>query len=103
METVQQNGRLTLFPTKFPSNIYSILYDYSLVHFYTMHNILQYAAEYSYKRKEKFGSQVLRRVIWSKFSFGCGIIVYLEMDALFFFSFRSFIFRKTSDFARFFQ
>jgi len=27
METVQQNGRFTLFSCKFPSNIYSILYD----------------------------------------------------------------------------
>ena len=26
METVQQNGRLTLFTSKFPSNIYSILF-----------------------------------------------------------------------------
>jgi len=26
METVQQNGRFTLFSSKFPSNIYSILY-----------------------------------------------------------------------------
>jgi len=26
METVQQNGRCTLFSRKFPSNIYSILY-----------------------------------------------------------------------------
>ena len=26
METVQQNGRLTLFSSKFPSNIFSILY-----------------------------------------------------------------------------
>ena len=29
METVQQNGRFTLFSSKFPSNIYSILF----VHF----------------------------------------------------------------------
>ena len=29
METVQQNGRFTLFSSKFPSNIYSILYVYS--------------------------------------------------------------------------
>ena len=28
METVQQNGRFTLFSCKFPSNIYSILYVY---------------------------------------------------------------------------
>ena len=27
METVQQNGRFILFSSKFPSNIYSILYD----------------------------------------------------------------------------
>jgi len=27
METVQQNGRFTLFSSKFPSNVYSILYD----------------------------------------------------------------------------
>ena len=27
METVQQNGRYTLFSSKFPSNIYSILYE----------------------------------------------------------------------------
>ena len=26
METVQQNGRFTLFSSKFPSNIYSILF-----------------------------------------------------------------------------
>jgi len=30
IETVQQNGRFTLFSSKFPSNIYSILYDYTL-------------------------------------------------------------------------
>ena len=29
METVQQNGRFTLFSSKFPSNIYSILFVYS--------------------------------------------------------------------------
>ena len=29
METVQQNGRFTLFSSKFPSNIYSILYGYT--------------------------------------------------------------------------
>ena len=29
METVQQNGRLTLFSSKFPSNIYSILFAYT--------------------------------------------------------------------------
>ena len=28
METVQQNGRFTLFSSKFPSNIYSILYGF---------------------------------------------------------------------------
>jgi len=28
METVQQNVRFTLFSSKFPSNIYSILYGY---------------------------------------------------------------------------
>ena len=28
METVQQNGRFTHFSSKFPSNIYSILYGY---------------------------------------------------------------------------
>ena len=28
METVQQNGRFTLFSSKFSSNIYSILYVY---------------------------------------------------------------------------
>ena len=27
METVQQNGRFTLFSSKFPSNIYSILFE----------------------------------------------------------------------------
>ena len=27
MDTVQQNGRFTLFSSKFPSNIYSILFD----------------------------------------------------------------------------
>ena len=27
METVQQNGRFTLFSSKFPSNIYSIIFD----------------------------------------------------------------------------
>ena len=26
METVQQNGRFTLFSSKFPSNIYSVLF-----------------------------------------------------------------------------
>ena len=31
METVQQNGRFTLFSSKFPSNIYSILYGNNLV------------------------------------------------------------------------
>ena len=30
METVQQNGRFTLFSSKFPSNIYSILNNCSL-------------------------------------------------------------------------
>ena len=30
METVQQNGRFTLFSSKFPSNIYSILYGNTL-------------------------------------------------------------------------
>jgi len=30
METVQQNGRFTLFSSKFPSNIYSILFDCKL-------------------------------------------------------------------------
>ena len=30
METVQQNGRFTLFSSKFPSNIYSILFAYSI-------------------------------------------------------------------------
>ena len=30
METVQQNGRFTLFSSKFPSNIYSILYEYEV-------------------------------------------------------------------------
>ena len=29
METVQQNGRFTLFSTKFHSNIYSILFVYN--------------------------------------------------------------------------
>ena len=29
METVQQNGRFTLFSSKFPSDIYSILYAYT--------------------------------------------------------------------------
>ena len=29
METVQQNGRFTLFSSKLPSNIYSILFAYS--------------------------------------------------------------------------
>ena len=28
METVQQNGRFTLFSSKFPSNIYSILFGF---------------------------------------------------------------------------
>ena len=28
METVQQNGRFTLFSSKFPSSIYSILFAY---------------------------------------------------------------------------
>jgi len=28
METVQQNGRFTLYSRKFPSNIYSILFGY---------------------------------------------------------------------------
>ena len=28
METVQQNGRFTLFSSKFHFNIYSILFDY---------------------------------------------------------------------------
>ena len=28
METVQQNGRFTLFPSKFHSNIYSILFGW---------------------------------------------------------------------------
>ena len=28
METVEQNGRFTLFSCKFPSNIYSILYGF---------------------------------------------------------------------------
>jgi len=28
METVQQNGRFTLFPNKFHSNIYSILFGW---------------------------------------------------------------------------
>ena len=31
METVQQNGRFTVFSSKFPSNIYSILYVYMYV------------------------------------------------------------------------
>jgi len=30
METVQQNGRFTLFSSKFPSNIYSILFGKNL-------------------------------------------------------------------------
>ena len=30
MESVQQNGRFTLFSSKFHSNIYSILYGFSL-------------------------------------------------------------------------
>jgi len=35
LETVQQNGRFTLFSSKFPSNIYSILYgDKTLLKFY---------------------------------------------------------------------
>ena len=34
METVQQNGRFTLFSSKFPSNIYSILYGPDLVQFF---------------------------------------------------------------------
>ena len=29
METVQQNGRFTLFSSKFPSNIYSILFAWN--------------------------------------------------------------------------
>ena len=29
METVQQNGSFSLFSSKFHSNIYSILYEYS--------------------------------------------------------------------------
>ena len=28
METVQQNGRFTLFSSKFPSNVYSILFGW---------------------------------------------------------------------------
>ena len=31
METVQQNGRFTLSLSKFPSNIYSILYAYNTI------------------------------------------------------------------------
>jgi len=31
METVQQNGRFTLLSSKFPSNIYSILFDYQVL------------------------------------------------------------------------
>ena len=31
METVQQNGRFTLFSSKFHSNIYSILFDFTKV------------------------------------------------------------------------
>ena len=30
METVQRNGRFTLFSSKFPSNIYSILFVYRI-------------------------------------------------------------------------
>ena len=33
-ETVQQNGRFTLFSSKFPSNIYSILYGWNIFSFW---------------------------------------------------------------------
>ena len=39
MEIVQQNGRFTLVSSKFPSNIYSILYDHT-----TPFCIVQYRA-----------------------------------------------------------
>ena len=40
METVQQNGRFTLFSSKFPS-IYSILYAYGPEHLFIEKNFLQ--------------------------------------------------------------
>ena len=40
METVQQNGRFTLFSSKFPSNIYSILFvDKAIVNKHLLVNI----------------------------------------------------------------
>ena len=35
METVQQNGRFTLFSSKFPSNIYFILFGSNALNFNT--------------------------------------------------------------------
>ena len=36
METVQQNGRFTLFSIKFPSNIYSILFGCKDINIYLL-------------------------------------------------------------------
>ena len=47
METVQQNGRFTLFSSKFPSNIYSILYGHT-----TPFCIVLYHAVYRQHRTE---------------------------------------------------
>jgi len=55
METVQQNGRFTLFSSKFPSNIYSILYDYTVYRVYSpikyrtyrVHSPMQYRTIYT--------------------------------------------------------
>ena len=42
METVQQNGRFTLFSSKFPTNIYSILYGSRLIsHWMLIHDYQQ--------------------------------------------------------------
>ena len=43
METVQQNGRFTLFSTKFHSSIYSILFG-SNPHYHYLENGLHYTA-----------------------------------------------------------
>ena len=41
METVQQNGRFTLFSSKFPSNIYSILFVFDILVFFNLFKNLQ--------------------------------------------------------------
>ena len=59
METVQQNGRITLFSSKFHYNIYSILFG-----FISAHNINQ--STFGIDQMELYGVDPWFNVHWTK-------------------------------------